>query len=92
MRTRWEQNPKPFQLDAVIAALDGKHVKVTAPTGAGKTRIWEVLAPFSKNRMTLVIKPLLALGKDMVGRHDLSYKGFLNPRSGTTSTTPKSPL
>ena len=77
-RSSWEQDPKPFQLDAVIAALDRKHVMVTAPPGAGKTRIWEVLALFSKDRVTIVVNPLLALGEDMVGHYVQCWNAFLN--------------
>ena len=67
VRHYWEQNPREFQLEAIVAALDGKHVIVTAPTGAGKTRIWETLGLFvGEGKMTIVVNPLLALGDDMV--------------------------
>lgn len=70
MRTsfNWENDPRPFQLEAVCAQLEEKDMILQAPTGSGKTAIaaGPHLWPTSKGKMTIMVSPLLALEEEMV--------------------------
>lgn len=64
----WSEDPRPFQLAAVQAQLEGQDMIIQAATGAGKTAIaagphlWES----SKGKLTIVVSPLLVLEEEMV--------------------------
>ncbi len=57
--------PDPWQLEAVSALRAGKDVVVQAPTGAGKTLIFELWSDFGKNKGQAVYTvPTRALAND----------------------------
>ncbi|EJF62115.1 P-loop containing nucleoside triphosphate hydrolase protein, partial [Dichomitus squalens LYAD-421 SS1] len=64
----WDSDPKPFQLEAVKAQLEGVDMIVQAPTGAGKTAI--AAGPHlwrgSEQTFTIMVCPLLSLEEEMV--------------------------
>ncbi|EJD46861.1 P-loop containing nucleoside triphosphate hydrolase protein [Auricularia subglabra TFB-10046 SS5] len=72
----WEHEPRPMQVKAGLAQLDGQDVIVHAPTGMGKTAI--VAAPHAlpqnKGRVTLLVSPLIALQEEMVATFRDEYK------------------
>ena len=70
----WRSDPKPFQLEAIKAQLEGVDVIVQAPTGAGKTAIaaGPHLWPGSEKKFTIMVCPLLSLEEEMV-RFSLTY-------------------
>jgi ATP-dependent DNA helicase RecQ len=53
----------PGQAEALEAALDGEDVFVLAPTGAGKSLIYQLPA-FLGPGLTVVVSPLVALMRD----------------------------
>lgn len=55
----------PWQSEAITAAVDGRDVLVVAPTGAGKSLVYQV-AGLLRPGWTLVVSPLLALQADQV--------------------------
>ncbi|MFN7144061.1 MAG: DEAD/DEAH box helicase [Myxococcota bacterium] len=60
---------RPFQRDAVDAALAGRDSLVVLPTGGGKSLCYQLpplLRPPGAPALTLVISPLIALMKDQV--------------------------
>lgn len=64
---------------------DFKNIFITAPTGAGKSLLFQIPAIHlaeQYNAVTIVITPLIALMKDQVNQleqeHDVSYATFLN--------------
>ena len=81
-RLAGHENLEVFQRDAVQAVLKGQNVFVSAPTGSGKSLIFQVL-PFavqeqqmkerptqteSVNNFVLVVSPLISLMRDQVRR------------------------
>ena len=56
----------PGQEAAITAALDGHDVLLVAPTGSGKSLVYQV-AGVATGGCTLVVSPLLALQQDQVG-------------------------
>lgn len=56
----------PGQEEAMTALLDGSDVLLVAPTGAGKSLVYQV-AGLASGGCTLVVSPLLALQHDQVG-------------------------
>lgn len=65
----WTEQPRPFQLQAVQAQLEGTDVIIQAPTGAGKTAIAagpHVWPSVSAAKMTtIMVSPLLSLEEEM---------------------------
>ncbi|WP_139983925.1 RecQ family ATP-dependent DNA helicase [Nocardioides litoris] len=57
--------PQDWQVDAVRAAVGGRDVLVVAPTGGGKSLVYQ-LAGIERDGWTLVVSPLLALQADQV--------------------------
>lgn len=57
----------PGQADAVSALVEGRDVLLVAPTGAGKSLVYQ-LAGVLRGGCTLVVSPLLALQQDQVDR------------------------
>ncbi|PKA11134.1 ATP-dependent DNA helicase RecQ [Leptospira meyeri] len=55
---------RPGQEEAIRSVLDGKDTLAILPTGAGKSLIYQLPAAIQKNKLTLVISPLIALMKD----------------------------
>jgi ATP-dependent DNA helicase RecQ len=53
------------QVDAMVAATQGRDVLAVMPTGYGKSAIYEVLGA-GADSLTLVISPLIALQRDQV--------------------------
>ena len=72
---------RDYQRKTIEAYLSGRDVFVYAPTGAGKSLIFE-LAPYTFDRLfgedydaiVLVIVPLISLMKDQVS--DLNFRGI----------------
>lgn len=56
----------PGQEEAMTALVDGADVLLVAPTGAGKSLVYQV-AGVASGGCTLVVSPLLALQQDQVG-------------------------
>src|SRR5207244_6023620 len=56
---------RPFQEEALHAALTGRDVLTLAPTGSGKSLTYQLPA-LLRNGCTLVISPLIALIRDQV--------------------------
>ncbi|MGE8720661.1 RecQ family ATP-dependent DNA helicase [Leptospira terpstrae] len=55
---------RPGQEEAIRSVLEGKDTLAILPTGAGKSLIYQLPAAIQKNKLTLVISPLIALMKD----------------------------
>ncbi|TGL86311.1 ATP-dependent DNA helicase RecQ [Leptospira congkakensis] len=55
---------RPGQEEAIRSVLDGQDTLAILPTGAGKSLIYQFPASIQKNKLTLVISPLIALMKD----------------------------
>ncbi|HEU5037169.1 MAG TPA: RecQ family ATP-dependent DNA helicase [Nocardioides sp.] len=64
----------PAQADAIAALLSGQDVLLVAPTGAGKSLVYQV-AGLLIDGPTLVISPLLALQQDQIDRIEASSAG-----------------
>ena len=60
---------RPEQLAAAAAAVEGRHVVVVLPTGAGKTAIYQT-AGAALERPVVVVSPLLALQREQEQRID----------------------
>ncbi|MEO9325411.1 RecQ family ATP-dependent DNA helicase [Nocardioides sp. C4-1] len=58
-------DPQPWQLDAARAAVAGRDVVLVAPTGGGKSLVYQ-LAGLERDGWTLVVSPLLALQFDQM--------------------------
>jgi ATP-dependent DNA helicase RecQ len=56
---------RPWQVSAVEAAVAGSDVVLVAPTGGGKSLVYQ-LAGLERDGWTLVVSPLLALQSDQV--------------------------
>ncbi len=78
-------NFRPGQHEAIQQLLDGRHVLVVMPTGAGKSLIYQLAACLLPGT-TLVISPLIALMKDQVDA--LTRRGI--PATAINSTIPSS--
>src|SRR5688572_12184068 len=65
---------RPFQQRALEALRDSNHVLCVAPTGAGKSLIFERFAQQSARR-TLLITPPVALGRQQSRRLSRSLEG-----------------
>ena len=61
--------PAPWQVEAVEAAVEGRDVLLIAPTGGGKSLVYQ-LAGLQRDGWTLVVSPLLALQVDQVEHLD----------------------
>lgn len=68
--TSWPNGAKDFQLEAIIAQLQGRDVVIHAATGSGKTGIAAAphLIPSCKGKVTIVISPILVLQDEQVCR------------------------
>lgn len=55
---------RPGQEEAIRSVLTGQDTLAILPTGAGKSLIYQLPAAIQKNKLTLVISPLIALMKD----------------------------
>ncbi|GAB2938314.1 RecQ family ATP-dependent DNA helicase [Rhodococcus aerolatus] len=66
---------RPWQAEAIAAVLDGHDVVLVAPTGGGKSLVYQV-AGLETGGWTLVVSPLLALQSDQVAHlaeaHDVT--------------------
>lgn len=63
------------QVKPINAILDGHDTMVIGPTSYGKSLIYQIPAVISKDTLTIVIEPLLALNHDQVWKlqnHDIS--------------------
>jgi superfamily II helicase len=70
----YKDTPKPLQVEAVLALVQGKNVLVQAGTGFGKTRMSEMFFNLFKTKVIfLVLNPLDSLGDDKV----IHYKHML---------------
>ena len=60
--------PRPFQLEGICSQIERVDTIVQAPTGAGKTTIAAGihLWPDGKQKVTIMVSPLLALEDEMV--------------------------
>ncbi len=55
---------RPGQEEAIRSVLNGEDTLAILPTGAGKSLIYQLPAAIQKDKLTLVISPLIALMKD----------------------------
>ena len=77
---------RPFQTQALQALKQNSHVICVAPTGSGKSLIYETEAALP-GRRTLLVSPLVALGRQQASR--LRNKGVsVNLKMGSDSTKP----
>ena len=76
VRSRFgHRRPLPGQEDAVTGLLAGHDVLLVAPTGAGKSLVYQA-AGLLLDRPTLVVSPLLALQHDQIeGLAELGLRG-----------------
>jgi ATP-dependent DNA helicase RecQ len=58
---------RPGQEDVLAATLQGKDVLAVMPTGSGKSLCFQ-LPPIVRERLTLVVSPLIALMRDQVAQ------------------------
>jgi ATP-dependent DNA helicase RecQ len=58
---------RPGQEDVLAATLEGKDVLAVMPTGSGKSLCFQ-LPPIVRERLTLVVSPLIALMRDQVAQ------------------------
>ena len=69
---RYDQEPKPLQLDTVVSLVKHKHTFLLAGTGFGKTHIAEMyhnLFKPSQKPMVMVVNFLDSLGDNQVRTH-----------------------
>ncbi|TFY51100.1 hypothetical protein EVJ58_g10740 [Rhodofomes roseus] len=66
---KWENGPRPFQMEGIRAQIEGIDTMIQAPTGSGKTAIaaGPHLWPANQGKVTIMVSPLLALEEEMVG-------------------------
>jgi ATP-dependent DNA helicase RecQ len=57
------------QLEATLAAVDGRDVLVTMPTGSGKSAVYQLAGALASGPV-LVVSPLLALQRDQIAAID----------------------
>ena len=57
---------RPLQLDAIISLLEGNDTLVVAPTGSGKSMLYELPVLMRATMMAVVVSPLIALMQDQV--------------------------
>ena len=65
---KWDNDPRPFQLEGIKAQIEGVDTIIHASTGAGKTAIaaGPHLHSFSTGKCTIMVEPLLQLQEEMV--------------------------
>lgn len=67
---KWDHEPRPFQLDAIVAQLKREDVLIHAGTGSGKTAV--AAGPHAHEKMegkvTFMISPLIALQNEQVSK------------------------
>lgn len=67
---KWDHEPRPFQLDAIVAQLKREDVLIHAGTGSGKTAV--AAGPHAhekmKGKVTFMISPLIALQNEQVSK------------------------
>jgi superfamily II RNA helicase len=65
---KWDHEPRPFQIDAIVAQLKREDVLIHAGTGSGKTAV--AAGPHAhdkmKGKVTFMISPLIALQNEQV--------------------------
>jgi len=65
---KWDHEPRPFQIDAIVAQLKREDVLIHAGTGSGKTAV--AAGPHAHEKMqgkvTFMISPLIALQDEQV--------------------------
>jgi len=65
---KWDHEPRPFQVDAIVAQLKHEDVLIHAGTGSGKTAV--AAGPHAHEKMegkvTFMISPLIALQDEQV--------------------------
>lgn len=65
---KWDHEPRPFQVDAIVAQLKREDVLIHAGTGSGKTAV--AAGPHAHEKMqgkvTFMILPLIALQDEQV--------------------------
>ena len=65
---KWDHEPRPFQVDAIVAQLKREDVLIHAGTGSGKTAV--AAGPHAHEKMqgkvTFMISPLIALQDEQV--------------------------
>ena len=67
---KWDHEPRPFQLDVIVAQLKREDVLIHAGTGSGKTAV--AAGPHAhekmKGKVTFMISPLIALQNEQVSK------------------------
>lgn len=70
------ESARPFQIDGVLYQAMGCDAILHAGTGLGKTLVATTVhaidKPMFKDRVTIMVSPLIALQSDMVSMHILS--------------------
>ncbi|MEX0427714.1 ATP-dependent DNA helicase RecQ [Nocardioides sp. DS6] len=75
----------PGQEEATTALLEGYDVLLVAPTGAGKSLVYQVAGVLVKG-LTLVVSPILALQKDQIEGITLGGRGLHAARLSSAET------
>jgi len=73
---------RPGQEEAILSILNGNDTLAILPTGAGKSLIYQFPASMEKEKITLVISPLIALMKDQA--ESLQAKGIASAFCNST--------
>ena len=74
MSSVFDEEPHDWQIQAISAILGGRDVVVSAATGSGKSRVFQVPALAVDGSIVLVVAPVKSLLRDQVHLH-LSPEG-----------------
>jgi ATP-dependent DNA helicase RecQ len=83
--------PRPGQVDAIAAVLDGRDTLAVLPTGSGKSAVYQVAAALIDGP-TVVVSPLIALQHDQARAIGDTAAGEAAAINSTLSATERAAL